>query len=269
MIEFLRRQSRRGRRVYRFFAGLLRGSAKFLRLQSSGPVPPETRVRLLQDWCRDSLAALEVKVTVDGIPPTSGLLISNHLSYLDILVYSSVLSCGFVSKAEVGRWPFFGQFAKYGGSIFVEREDRAALRDANHQVVEYLKRGIAVVLFPEGTTTDGSQILRFHSSMLQPAIYAGVPVTPCAISYELSDGDEQEVAWWGDMTLAPHFLKLAGKRMIRATVAFGDPLSVSEGRKALSDTARERVVALRASSSSALSEQEKERLVGLRTLFPR
>ncbi len=169
MIASLRRQLRRVRRTYRFFAGLLRGRAKFLRLEASSPVPPETRVRLLQDWCRNSLAALEVKVAVEGIPPTSGLLVSNHLSYLDILVYSSVLSCAFVSKAEVGRWPFFGQFAEYGGSIFVAREDRAALRCANQQVVEYLKRSIAVVLFPEGTTTDGSQVLRFHSSMLQPA----------------------------------------------------------------------------------------------------
>jgi 1-acyl-sn-glycerol-3-phosphate acyltransferase len=179
------------------------------------------------------------------------LLVSNHLSYLDILVFSSVLPCAFVSKAEVGRWPFFGQFAQYGGTIFVQREDRVALHQANQRVVEYLKAGIAVLLFPEGTTTDGSHVLRFHSSMLQPAIDAGVPVVPSAISYEVSEGAEKEVAWWGDMTLAPHFLNLNGKQAIRARVMFGQPIRACESRKALSDSAHEEVVALRALTTSS------------------
>ncbi len=190
---------------------------------------------------------------VEGSPPSNGLLASNHLSYLDILVYCSVLPCAFVSKAEVRRWPFFGDFAEYSGTIFVPREDRVALREANQRVADYLKSGIAVVLFPEGTTTDGSQVLRFHSSMLQPAIDAAVPVTPCAISYALGDGTESEVAWWGDMKLAPQFLNLTGKRNIRAKVVFGETLDVHDSRKALSDTAREQVVALRAASSFVVS----------------
>ncbi len=246
MIEFFRRQSRRVRRIYRFAAVLLRGRAEFRRLQRLGPVPAFSRVRHLQGWCKGSLAAMDVQVQVEGIAPTCGLLVSNHLGYLDILVYSSMVPCAFVSKAEVGEWPFFGQFAVYGGTIFVQREELSASRSANREIVECLKAGIAVVLFPEGTTTDGSQILRFHSSMLQPAIDAGVMVTPCAVSYELSDdGDEKEVAWWGDMTLAPHFLNLSGKREIRAKVIFGEPLAPAGGRKALSDQARAQVVALR------------------------
>ncbi len=259
MIEFFRRQSRRVRRIYRFAAVLLRGRAEFVRLQRLGPVPAATQVRLLQGWCSGSLAALDIQVTVEGKAPTSGLLASNHLSYLDILVYSSALPCAFVSKAEVGRWPFFGQFAKDGGTIFVQREDRAGLRSANQQVIEYLRSGIAVVLFPEGTTTDGSHILRFHSSMLQPAIGAGVSVTPCAVSYEVSDRDEREVAWWGDMTLAPHFLKLIGKRTIRARVAFGDPMMTISDRKALGDRAREEVMALRERLRNALERYALER----------
>lgn len=254
MIEFFRRQSRRLRRLYRFASVLLRGRAEFKRLERSGPVPVVTRVQLLQGWCRSSLTAFDIQVIVEGMPPTAGLLASNHLSYLDILVYSSILPCAFVSKAEVSRWPVFGQFADDGGTIFVQREDRAALRSANQQVVEYLNDGLAVALFPEGTTTDGSHVLRFHSSMLQPALDAAVPVVPCAISYEVSDGIEKDVAWWGDMTLGPHAWKLLGKRKIRAKVVFGEPLTASASRKALGDTAREHVVALRTSSSFALSE---------------
>jgi 1-acyl-sn-glycerol-3-phosphate acyltransferase len=245
MIEFFHRQSRRVRRLCRFAAVVLRERARLRRLQRSGPDTLETRLRLLQDWGRDSLAALDVQVTIEGSPPSGGLLASNHLSYLDILVYCSVLPCAFVSKAEVRRWPFFGDFADYSGTIFVPREDRVALRNANQRVADYLKAGIAVVLFPEGTTTDGSQVLRFHSSMLQPAIDAAVAVTPCAVSYALADGAESEAAWWGDMKLAPQFLNLCGKRGIRAIVTFGEPLQALDNRRTVGDLARDKVVALR------------------------
>jgi len=249
MIELFHRQSRRVRRLLRFSAVVLRERARLRRLQRSEPDSLEGRLRLLQHWGRDSLAALDVQVTVEGSPPTHGLLASNHLSYLDILVYCSVLPCAFVSKAEVRRWPYFGDFAAYSGTIFVPREDRVALREANQRVADYLKADIAVVLFPEGTTTDGSHVLRFHSSMLQPAIDAGIPVTPCAISYEVADGTESEVAWWGDMKLAPQFLNLTAKKEIRAKVAFGESLAACGDRKALGDTAREQVVALRSATS--------------------
>ena len=224
---------------------LLRARREFARAELSGPVPTVARVRWLQKTCRHSLAALEVQVEVQGVPPTSGLLVSNHLSYLDIVVYSSVVPCAFVSKAEVARWPVFGQYAISGGTIFVERVRLSSSRRANLAIIEYLRARVPVVLFPEGTTSDGSQLLRFHSSMLQPAIDAAVTVTPCAVSYEVSDGTERDVAWWGGMTLAPHVLKLTARRWVRAKVSFGGPLTPTRSRKALSDEARERVMELR------------------------
>lgn len=250
MIESFRRLSRRLRRLFRFAAAVWRSQAEFQRSQRSGPLSINGRVRLLQGWCRDGLAALGVQVTVEGIPPSSGLVASNHLGYLDILVYSSIVPTAFVSKAEVRRWPFIGRFAEYAGAIFVLREDRASLQSVNQQIAEHLKSGIAVVLFPEGTTTDGSHVLRFHSSMLQPAIDAAVPVIPCAISYEVSEGSENEVAWWGDMTLGPHAWNLAAKPSIRASVAFGEPLTAIQSRKELGDAAREQVIELRATATS-------------------
>ena len=245
MIEFSSRQFRKVRRLAKFAAVLLRARAEFRRLEAQGPVAIATRVRLLQKWCGDSLASLGIQVEVEGTPPNHGLLLSNHLSYLDILAYSSVTLCAFVSKAEVATWPFFGQYAVYGGTIFIQRQERSAARRGNQEVVEYLRQGVPVVLFPEGTTTDGSHILRFHPSMLQPAIDAAVAVTPCAVAYEVSDGSEKDVAWWGEMTLAPHAWNLVGKKSIRAKVVFGEPLTRSSNRKVMSGAARQRVVDLR------------------------
>jgi 1-acyl-sn-glycerol-3-phosphate acyltransferase len=244
-MEFFHRQFRRIRRLGRFAMVLLRARGQFARIEGSEPVLTFARVGVLHETCRRSLAALDIQVEVEGTPPTSGLLVSNHLSYLDILIYSSVVPCAFVSKAEVGHWPVIGQYAINGGTIFVERGQLSSSRHGNQAIVEYLKAGVPVVLFPEGTTSDGAKVLRFHSSMLQPAIDAGVTVTPCAVQYEVSDGTERDVAWWGEMTLAPHVLKLTGRRSVRAKVSFGEPLTPTRSRKALSDEARVRVVELR------------------------
>ena len=135
------------------------------------------------------------------------------------------MPCVFVSKAEVEEWPVIGRYARWAGAVFVRRHDRADAVRANASVGDSLHNGVPVVLFPEGTTTDGQRILRFHSTMLQPAIDAAAPITPCAIRYELDDGDVgREVCWWGDMTLAPHLWNMLGKRTIRARVIFGEAL---------------------------------------------
>ncbi len=186
-----------------------------------------------------------MQLQIEGPLPTRGLIVSNHLSYLDILVYSAALPCVFVSKAEVAYWPVFGRYARWAGSVFVHRHDRADAARANVSVGDALRNGVPVVLFPEGTTTDGERVLRFHSTMLQPAIEVVGPITPCAIRYELDDGDpSREVCWWGDMTLVPHVLNLLGKKSIRARIVFGSPIEASGDRKQLSAVLHEEVVRL-------------------------
>jgi 1-acyl-sn-glycerol-3-phosphate acyltransferase len=199
----------------------------------------------LHESCLRGLAAIDVQLSATGRFPSSGMIVSNHLSYLDILALSAAVPCVFVSKAEVERWVIFGRYARWAGTVFVRRHDRTDAARANVSVAESLKDGVPVVLFPEGTTTDGHRVLRFHSTMLQPAIDVGVPVTPCAIAYELDDGDVgQEVGWWGGMTLLPHVWNLLGKRVIRARIAFGEPVPASGDRKQLSHVLHERVVHL-------------------------
>ena len=142
-------------------------------------------------------------------------------------------------------WPIFGRYARWAATVFVRRHDRADAARANVSVAQSLNHDVPVVLFPEGTTTDGDRILRFHSTMLQPAIDAGSPVTPCAIAYELDDGDvAQEVCWWGDMALFPHAWNLLGKDVIRVRIAFGEPTVASGDRNELSRMLHRQVVQL-------------------------
>lgn len=199
----------------------------------------------LHEVCIEGLEALHLQLCVRGTPPTHGLIVSNHLSYIDILCYSAAVPCVFVSKAEVEQWPIFGTYARWSGSVFVRRHDRGDAARANAKVGDSLKNGVPVVLFPEGTTTDGHRILRFHSTMLQPAIDVAAPVTPCAITYELDDGDaSREVAWWGDMTLLPHVWNMMSKQTIHATISFGESIRASGERKQLGHVLHDSVLAL-------------------------
>ena len=183
----------------------------------------------LHETCLRGIHVLGVELLVEGSLPTHGLIVSNHLSYLDIAVYSAAAPCVFVSKAEVEEWPIFGRYARWAGSVFVRRHDRADAARANSSVRQSLNDGVPVVLFPEGTTTDGHRILRFHSTMLQPAIDSSAPITPSAIRYELDDGDAaHEVCWWGDMMLVPHMWNLLGKQSIRARIVFGKPVTPAD-----------------------------------------
>jgi 1-acyl-sn-glycerol-3-phosphate acyltransferase len=119
--------------------------------------------------------------------------------------------------------------------VFVRRHDRTDAARANVSVRESLNDGVPVVLFPEGTTTNGTRVLRFHSTMLQPTIDTGAPITPCAITYELEDGEVgREACWWGDMTFLPHVINLIGKKSIRARIVFGEPVEATGDRKELS-----------------------------------
>lgn len=201
------------------------------------------------EWLHESLVpalrAVNVQLHIAGELPTQGLVVSNHLSYLDIIVYSAALPCVFVSKVEVERWPIIGRFATWAGTVFVRRHDRSDAARANVGIGGALRDGVPVVLFPEGTTTDGERVLRFHSTMLQPAIDTGAPVTPCAIQYEVEEGDvSREVCWWGEMKLLPHLWNLLGKDTICAWVVFGAPMPASGDRKRLSAVLHDEVKAL-------------------------
>ena len=200
------------------------------------------RAAWLQRWSGRVLRGLRVQVTVRGTPPSSGLLVSNHLSYLDILVLASRLPAVFVAKSEVGRWPVIGWLTRCAGTLYIVREKRLDVRRVGIGLAEVVEGGVVGVVFPEGTSSDGHQVLPFRAPLLGMAVDRGWPVTPAWIGYTLDDGRvEDEICYWGDMTFAPHLLNLFSKASIRATIAFGAALPAGADRKRLALELRGRV----------------------------
>jgi 1-acyl-sn-glycerol-3-phosphate acyltransferase len=178
--------------------------------------------------------------------PRSGLLVCNHLSYLDVIVLSSIRPCVFVARHDVAAWPLFGWLARAAGTIFVDRERRLASADVVDLVREAVAGGSLVVLFPEGTSSDGSTVLPFKSALLEPAVELRCPVAAAAIEYALDDGSvADEVCYWGDMTLVPHLLNLFFKREIRSTCSFSLPRIRVGDRKEIARELREEIVSMR------------------------
>jgi 1-acyl-sn-glycerol-3-phosphate acyltransferase len=204
------------------------------------------RARWLHCCSRRMLRVLRPTVRVSGSVPTSGLLVSNHLSYVDILVLSSLTPAIFVSKHEVQNWPVFSWFAKMGGTLFVDRERRTTVGQTTDEIQSALDQGALVVLFPEGTSSNGKTVLPFKSSLLEPATRQTQALFVSVIQYELEDGNvAEEVCYWKDMKMLPHALNLLSKRSIRASVRFTQLPESSTDRKELARQLHSEVLRLK------------------------
>ena len=212
----------------------------------SGAKPLTTRERAtwLQDGAARVLKRIGAEVMAEGNPPRHGLVVSNHLSYLDVLAYASTMPCVFVAKREVREWPVFSAFATMAGTIYVDRERRSANDGAVRLIEEALAAGGPVVLFPEGTSSDGGHVLPFHSSFFEPAIRAGVSVTAAAIGYASSTAEEAALAYHGDDLFGTHLVRTLGQRSLKARVAFA-PAKCYADRKEAARTTQAEVELLR------------------------
>lgn len=209
----------------------------------------------LQQACRRVLRVLSVDVRTRGPIPLKGLLVCNHLSYLDILVISSVTPAVYVSKSEIKRWPVFGWFARMSGTLFVDRRRRAGVSRLNLELTRALDEGNLVVLFPEGTSSDGREILPFNSSLLEPIMRFNHPLTVGALGYTLADGQAgDDVCYWGDMTLVPHLLNLLSKRCVNASISFTQYFRSVTCRKMLARHLHLEVLRLKDGDGVAIAE---------------
>ena len=183
------------------------------------PLVGDARRRaLVRRWSRRLLAILAVDARVEGdLAAHRGnvLVVANHVSWLDIFVLNAHRPVRFVAKAEIAKWPVVSQLVRGAGTVFIERERRRDTHRVNHQVARVLAAGDVVAVFPEGTTTDGTGLLPFKSSLLQPIVEAEGHVQPVAIRYRSQRGDAAlAVAWVGDTTFAQSFWAVCGERRI-------------------------------------------------------
>lgn len=214
-----------------------------------GRLQPGERPQWLSTTARAALQVLNIRVVLVGDPPRSGLLVCNHVSYLDIPVLASVASLSFVSKADVRAWPVFGSLAARGGTIFVRRESKEDVTRVNGELAERLRGGFAVCLFPEGTSSAGDDVLPFKSSLLEPAI--NTDVWPAYITYEAPGyAVGKSVAYWGEMSFVSHFLTLLTIPSITCTVRFDSHPVCLASRKELAKVLHARVISLRETTES-------------------
>jgi lyso-ornithine lipid O-acyltransferase len=196
--------------------------------------------------CR--LIGLRVQVVGSPSPERPVLFLSNHSSWLDVLVLGGVLEACFVSKAEVGTWPLIRTVARLGRTVFVSRSRRATAREAD-TMRGRLEAGDSLILFPEGTSNDGTRVLPFRSAFLATTD-AARQVQPVSVVYDRLGGlpacrrDRPLFAWYGDMDIASHFWRLARRSGARATVLLHQPFppGALPDRKALTAEAS-RIVA--------------------------
>jgi 1-acyl-sn-glycerol-3-phosphate acyltransferase len=211
----------------------------FRRLKN-GPLRLSERAAWLHRWSAFLLPKLGIRIEAVGAPLAGTLIASNHLSYLDIIVFSAIAPCVFVAKQEVRRWPVYGLLAHMAGTSFLDRARAADAARVGDEVAGVLGQGVRVVVFPEGTSTDGSSVLAFRPALFEPAVAGGFPVLPACLRYEVDHGSpEQEVCYWGEMTFVPHLMRLLTKKTIRATVRMGEARTYATRRDAAQATHQE------------------------------
>lgn len=202
-----------------------------------GPLTLERRAHWLQESARGILKSLNIRCEVEGEAPTCGLVVANHLSYLDIVILGAAMPCFFVAKKEIGRWPFFGKVAREGGTIFLDRKSLTSAMKVAVEIEERMELPVPVLLFPEGTSTDGARVLKFHPRLIDPATKAGAPITTAAIRYVIDSGlEERELCWYDDALFVTHMWRVLGVEGFWAQLKFGEPQIYAHRREAADRT---------------------------------
>jgi 1-acyl-sn-glycerol-3-phosphate acyltransferase len=192
---------------------------------------------MLSAWGRSVAAIIGMRIITVGEPPLAPFfLVSNHLSYVDIITYAACLGCIFISRGDIADWPGIGLLARSVGTIFINREKLQSIPRVIVEINHALDDGLGVVLFPEGGSGAGDRVLPFHASLLDPAAKANYPVSYATISYR-TEPDEKPaylaVSWWEDVTFGRHALELLKLSRFEAFIAFGSHAIRSDDRKAL------------------------------------
>jgi 1-acyl-sn-glycerol-3-phosphate acyltransferase len=212
--------------------------------------------QVFPNWYHRRVAALfglRIRIVGQPVHGEGVLIVANHTSWADIVIFSALMPLSFVAKAEIARWPFFGTLARLQRTVFVERARRSATGEARDEIRLRLLAGDALVLFPEGTSHDGNTVLTFKSALLGAAEArlesgAHVKVQPVSAAFTGLHGvpmgreNRPYFAWYGDMEMVPHLWEALVAGPVDVVIQFHEPLSLDRmDRKTLTAEAEKRV----------------------------
>jgi len=199
-------------------------------------------VRLCGARLRISGTPLDAQLAATGLAPGSRgrLLLANHVSWIDIFAINAALPGRFVAKSEIGRWPLLGALVTRAGTLYIERGRRHAVAGANDRVHAHLRAGESIVVFPEGTTGRGDDLLPFHSNLLAPALQGGAEVWPVVLRYTERGAFSDAAAFVGELSLVASLGKVLVAERMEIEVAFLTALDAAayDNRHALARDAR-------------------------------
>jgi 1-acyl-sn-glycerol-3-phosphate acyltransferase len=196
-------------------------------------VPPHIRARLTLAWSAKLLRILNIVLTVHGARPAVGesklFVVANHVSWLDIFVINAAQPSRFVAKSEIRDWPIAGWLCEAAGTIFVRRSKRSDTTRINNEIQVALAEGDTVAIFPEGTTTSGDRLLKFHTSLFEPAVSNAAIVSPAAIRYYNEAGEPSATTTFiGETTFGESLSAIIAARRLIADITFA-PAIVAAG----------------------------------------
>ena len=191
-------------------------------------ISKRTSQKIVQIFHKMLLWLMNINVEIAGTINNSNvptLYISNHLSYLDIPVLGSIINGRFIAKNEISNWPIFGYLSKVGNTIFINRNLRF-LKKNKSIIYDFISKGDSIILFPEGTTSDGIRVLKFKSSLLTSLEQKNILIQPIVIKYRSINGMPLNrwlkpiVAWYGDMDLKPHLINILKLFSIKVQITY-------------------------------------------------
>ena len=193
------------------------------------------KLRLIKWWCRYLLDIFNVRVVINGhVPPSyqtasNIMFIANHVSWVDIHALNSIIPTRFIAKSDIRNWPVFGYLARKSNVLFISREKRQDAARIVHTTNRSLRDGDTLCLFPEGTTTDGTEVKPFKGSLIQAAIHANAVIWPIAIRYPRKDGTVNiEVAYAGETTLLESIQQVLLQKQAVVELHFLAPINIAE-----------------------------------------
>ena len=201
--------------------------------------------RMIRWWQETLVRLFGIRIVRRGEPqPGAALLVANHLSWLDIsLIHSQRMAC-FVAKSEIARWPAVGWLASRAGTIYHKRGSTQSLASVAQVMVERLRAGLAVAVFPEGGTGSGDHVRTFHARIFQAAIDAGVPAQPVALRFLRGGALTTDISFRPGEQFFPNFFRVLGEPATVAEIMFLEPVAVvASDRRRMAERARERIVA--------------------------